>query len=366
MTPETTWQKISAYLSGDLTEAERVIFESWLKESEENRYLFRDAKKIWDSSGIKLQIPDAATEAELVRFYDRAERENAPGRIIPLFLRENWWQIAASIIVVLMGAYILWPFRSIHPPRQEEIAYHAGNEVLTVYLPDSTRVWLNRNSSLSYSKDFNASRKVKLQGEGYFQVRKDASRPFEVSTRTTAAVVLGTSFNVKEEDSLTTLTVADGKVRFSSIEAEGIQPVVVTRNEQATFSGDTKSLRKSSNRNRHFASWRKHYNPIYEREKKYSAYYLATRYSWRKNAINQSVIDGRIVNRSSLATYTDIVLTVTYSRSGGPRHTTEVVIRQPVKPGQTIDYRRRLLDIFTDTSFLHVQVKSAEIADDEY
>ncbi|HEY9047235.1 MAG TPA: FecR domain-containing protein [Ohtaekwangia sp.] len=365
MTTDTYWQKISAYLSGDLSEAERISFESWLQESDENRHLFGEAKKIWDSSGIKRQLKVVDTEAELARLYTRIEREKR--NIVSLFFQGAGWKIAASILVLIIATYILWPSRHIYQAKTDEVILTAGEQVLTVYLPDSSRVWLNRHSRISYPKNFNtATRNVTLDGEGYFLVKRNASKPFTVATRSTATVVLGTSFNVKEEDSLTTLTVAEGKVRFSSAETEANNAVQVTPNEQATYSTRKKAVDKSPNRNTHFAAWRKRHNPMYDHEQKYSASYLSTRYTWRKNPINQSVIDGRITNKASLATYRNIVLAVTYSRSGGPRHTTELVIGEKVKPGQTIDYRRRLLDIFTDTSYLHVQVKSAEITDDEY
>ena len=65
-------------------------------------------------------------------------------------------------------------------------------------LADGTEVWMNADSKLEFPEHFTGSqRKVKLQGEAYFQVAKDASHPFIVETEYFNTTVLGTTFNVK-------------------------------------------------------------------------------------------------------------------------------------------------------------------------
>lgn len=71
-------------------------------------------------------------------------------------------------------------------------------EQTKVRLPDGTEVALNAESSLRYPINFlpGAKRRVHLVGEGYFQVSKDASRPFIVETDGQRVEVLGTHFNI--------------------------------------------------------------------------------------------------------------------------------------------------------------------------
>lgn len=353
------WEKISAYLSGDLSQDERNAFESWLRDSDSNRYLFQEARLIWESSQLKLQLKDPATEEELLKFFTRIKSVQQPGaRIIPLFKNSALLKIAASLAFVAVATYFYWTLR-----QDSETVIASGDEVLTLYLPDSSRVWLNTNSSLSYTNDFtNEKRTVTLKGEGYFQVKRDTALAFEVITPATTATVLGTSFNVKEVDSITTLTVAEGKVRFADRDAEaGEKDILLTPRDQATFHHNKKTMNKSRSRDMKFAAWRKYKNPLYEKEVQNSTLYLSTKYTWRKNQINQSVIEGTIHNTALLATYKDIVLYVTYSQPGGNQKTSRLVIGEAVEPGQTIDYRRRLLDIFTDTNVLRVKIESAEV-----
>lgn len=356
------WERISAYLSGDLSQDERSAFESWLQDSDSNRLLFREARLVWESSQLKLQLKNPATEEELLKLLARIRSEQQPGgRIVSLFKNSVLLKIAASVTLVTIAAYFYWTLRD------SETVITSGDQVLTLYLPDSSRVWLNTNSSLSYTEDFTKeNRAVSLKGEAYFQVKRDTAHTFEVMTPATTAVVLGTSFNVKDADSATTVTVAEGKVRFAERDVDNQENIVLTPREQATFHHSKKTMEKSRSRDMKFAAWRKYKNAQYENEVKNSALYLATQYRWRKNQINQSVIEGTIRNSASLAVYKDIVLYVTYSQPGGPQKTSRLVIGEVVKPGQAIHYRRRLLDIFTDTNVLHVKVESAEVENGDY
>ena len=64
-------------------------------------------------------------------------------------------------------------------------------------LADGTQVWLNAESKLKYPVVFGSEeRVVELEGEGFFKVSKDASRPFRVKTKSQVVEVLGTEFNV--------------------------------------------------------------------------------------------------------------------------------------------------------------------------
>lgn len=71
----------------------------------------------------------------------------------------------------------------------------AGQYHLT--LADGTEVWLNAQSSIRFPPDFHgATRTVEVSGEAYFQVAKDARRPFIVKAGDLTIQALGTQFNV--------------------------------------------------------------------------------------------------------------------------------------------------------------------------
>ncbi|GHE48645.1 FecR family protein [Sphingobacterium griseoflavum] len=93
-------------------------------------------------------------------------------------------------------------------------------QTYVLILPDKTKVRLNAASSLTYSASLNKGmqRKVSLRGEAYFEVEKDAKRPFVVQTGKQTVHVLGTHFNIngyEEEDAIAT-TLVEGSVKVLS------------------------------------------------------------------------------------------------------------------------------------------------------
>ena len=96
------------------------------------------------------------------------------------------------------------------------LATSAGSTI-EVTLYDGTRVWLNASSELEYPAAFTGSvREVTLRGEGYFEVAKDARRPFVVRTPSARVEVLGTSFNVLAPSAgKCVTTLVEGRVRLA-------------------------------------------------------------------------------------------------------------------------------------------------------
>ncbi|SDF40165.1 FecR family protein [Mucilaginibacter pineti] len=86
-----------------------------------------------------------------------------------------------------------------------------------VILPDGTRVWLNAASSLKFPTAFVGNqRNVELNGEAYFEVAKNAAKPFNVKVNAMNVKVLGTHFNImayNDEDAMKT-TLLEGSVQL--------------------------------------------------------------------------------------------------------------------------------------------------------
>jgi ferric-dicitrate binding protein FerR (iron transport regulator) len=87
-----------------------------------------------------------------------------------------------------------------------------------VTLADGTEVWMNADSRLEFPKQFTGSqRRVKLKGEAYFQVAKNASKPFIVETDFFNTTVLGTTFNLKAYSAKdANIVLVEGSVRVNA------------------------------------------------------------------------------------------------------------------------------------------------------
>ncbi|MEM6362068.1 MAG: FecR domain-containing protein [Bacteroidota bacterium] len=164
------------------------------------------------------------------------------------------WRVAASIAVILglgIGAYQVME----HEPVEVEYAHYVTkrNQRASVTLPEGTEVKLNAGSSLSFPNQFaKDKREVTLIGEAFFDVTKDASRPFVISSGEITTTVLGTSFNVRSyPEENTDVTVIEGKVK---VESE-VDCKVLNPGEQALFSLDDKTLMKEKVDVQLYAGW---------------------------------------------------------------------------------------------------------------
>jgi ferric-dicitrate binding protein FerR (iron transport regulator) len=112
-------------------------------------------------------------------------------------------------------------------------------------LPDGTKVWLNAASSLKYPAAFAGNeRRVELNGEAYFEVSKDPSKPFFVKTASQTVAVLGTHFNINgyADESATKTTLLEGSVKVTG---DNGQSVKIKPGEQAINYANAISIKEN-------------------------------------------------------------------------------------------------------------------------
>ena len=125
-------------------------------------------------------------------------------------------------------------------------------------LPDGTKVWLNTASSIHYPMVFTGhERTVSLNGEAYFEVAHDASKPFKVEANGSTIQVLGTHFNVSayaEEQQVTT-TLVEGAVNVSKND----KTVMLKPGQQAVVDGVTGTIQQSTANVLSVVAWKNGY-----------------------------------------------------------------------------------------------------------
>ena len=122
-------------------------------------------------------------------------------------------------------------------------------------LSDGTRVWLNSETSIQYPVAFGAKeRRVFVQGEAYFEVAKDAKKPFTVQFMSSSVTVLGTSFNIRAypEEKRSQTTLAEGSVRIYSPGSS----MLLKPGEQAEVSALSGEMVKQEVEVKKFTSWK--------------------------------------------------------------------------------------------------------------
>ena len=177
----------------EASEEEVRQVDEWMSSSTDNRLYFEDFQKIWEDSR-NLAIRSALNEEEAwTRF-----RQRVASPIIPIPRRTGlpWLRIAAVLFVLAAASWLFYTYSSNKPAQR--FSLRSGNDTRIDTLSDGTIVTLNRNSTLTTQKDLGGNaRTVELEGEAFFLVAPDKSRPFTVHTKNATIDVLGTSFNVR-------------------------------------------------------------------------------------------------------------------------------------------------------------------------
>lgn len=181
-------------------------------------------KPFWDTSireNASLEKPNPELREKILVSIQFEENKAIERKIKLLNFR---LQIAALLIVGLIVSSLFIFRLAFHNPSLGQL-----QTVSTPYgaktnfkLPDGSSVWLNSGSTLSFQSHFGTNRLVNLNGEAFFDVKKN-SKPFIVLTKSGAVEVKGTIFNVKAysgENFQTTLVRGAVKVKENNSNRE--------------------------------------------------------------------------------------------------------------------------------------------------
>ncbi len=199
---------IVKYLLEELTPEEFQALLEWQKQSDENASLFSSLTHFRiHQQYVKYSDPEKVVEA-LLKANQRITRKRPSARL------SRAGKCAAIFLLVCAMSYAGWQYFT---KTDDYISIVVGEKesMKKLSLADGTVLWLNSGSALRVPESFTAhKRKAFLDGEAYFDVKKDSLHPFLLQTEMLDIKVLGTSFNVKtdrEKGELSTVLVS-GKV----------------------------------------------------------------------------------------------------------------------------------------------------------
>lgn len=223
---------ISKFLAGECTAEELAQLRDWMKlNPEEARELF-GMEKLYDDMKAQSMPMEKVLLAEQ-RLAEKIQERQTEQRHIQII---RMWRRAAAIAVVCVLTGLAWMYlqHSAFFKPDMVVAMASAERDTTVTLPDGTKVWLNKSSSIQYPKGFEGDeRKVVLDGEGYFEVTKNPHKPFIVESDVMSVKVLGTIFNFKVDKAqqIASVSLLQGEVRVAGNHNEGM--MVLTPGQKA-------------------------------------------------------------------------------------------------------------------------------------
>lgn len=186
---------LGRFLSGEQTRDDVAAVNGWAKASQANADELFGMERIDDDLMSRHMGSERIADAERRLFALIGEQEK-PRR------RRVWLRYAASFVGIMIVVAAGWAGVSAWQRHAEAmqmaVAQAPADKNLSLALSDGTRVWLRKGSSLRYPKDFadRDKREVTLDGEGYFEVRKNQHQPFVVKSGSLDVTVLGTVFDM--------------------------------------------------------------------------------------------------------------------------------------------------------------------------
>ena len=224
-----------------------AFWEAWIEAHPERAAEVEDAILLIEALDGEEPAEQPAEERVWQRVQQSVDQTRRPARTIrrsPVS-----YGIAASVALLLLASIAFWFTQRPATPltvvslESPTVITNATPLPQTVLLPDSSSVVLYPNSTLSHPIHFAADqRNVRLTGRGFFEVRKDPTRPFVVRAERVVSTVLGTSFLVSdfEDQPISTVQVKTGLVSVASAKATGNasrpDPVVLHPYQQAALS----------------------------------------------------------------------------------------------------------------------------------
>lgn len=223
---------IANYLTEGLDKNALDELKTWIAASAENQQYFIRQREIWFSAvsreAASVYDKDKAFENFRNRVESQKEIQSTSRRGFSL---SALWRYAAVVaIIIAVGCISYWQGEVNVKDTFADISVEVPLGSKTkLYLPDGTLVWLNAGSRMTYSQGFGVdNRKVELEGEGYFEVKRNEKIPFFVKTKDLQLQVLGTKFNFRDypEDHEVVVSLLEGKVGLNNLLREEKEAVL--------------------------------------------------------------------------------------------------------------------------------------------
>lgn len=252
------WNDMAKYLAGEMDDLEQKWFMEQVEADDSLKTQLEEMKSTWMNFDSNPSSKFRDTGKAWNNLKDSLEKDgllNDSGKRINTFFLRPVVRIAASILLVVgLGIPAVY-FTIINDSSNTGNMVHASTDgVSTLDLPDGSRVFMNKGAVISYPETFREDRILKLRGEAFFEVMSDPQKPFRVNSGKIMVSVIGTSFNVKQDDHnpVVEVFVETGKVQVSGTETDDLLTLVP--GTVGYSNGETMSQDNQENQN--YLSWK--------------------------------------------------------------------------------------------------------------
>lgn len=226
-------ETLTRYLTSQCSDSELADINQWISESPDNARTLFELEHI---SALAQAASDdslftSRKEKSLARINRRIAAYNIDAAPTPR-RRHTWlWSSAAAMVACVLAVAAFLTIRTGTPT----VTVAAAESPVVTTLPDGSKIWINRHSSIEYPEQFAHNRAVKLKGEAYFEVAHDSRHPFTVDGEYLDITVLGTKFTFRSSagEAFSFVSLVEGSVKVKETEGEGC--VVLKPGQKANY-----------------------------------------------------------------------------------------------------------------------------------
>jgi len=255
------YEIIASYKQGELSEQQEKELFVWKNEKADHGVFFAQTEQAWIESRETVEFPEFNT----LKAWERVKIQTVLKQIPTPPQEDSIWKqfnaapfmrAAAAIAVLIVVSWVMSRVL-FSKPVYTDLAVSGG--VKEYLLPDSSKVWLHDTTTLRYSSEFGKEdRMVYLDGEAFFEVRKNPAKPFTVLSYRSRVIVKGTSFLVrsKKHESKDIVEVEEGRVAVLEKYSRSGEELILTKGMCGTidvYGGLVKSPYIKEN----IAAWRR-------------------------------------------------------------------------------------------------------------
>jgi ferric-dicitrate binding protein FerR (iron transport regulator) len=226
---EISLELLTKYFAGECTGGDKELIHSWILADKKNERLIFSLKKLWDVAGFENVNIDTNAAWENVCEKIDSDFEIKHKISFPFVKTITFLPVlqriaaVAAVLLIIIGGYVSLQKTGIFSKQKNLITVWNERKTLAgeksvINFSDGTKITLNGNSKLRYSNNASyKNREVYLEGEAFFEVARDTSKPFIVHCKNISTTVLGTKFNISaySTEKEIAISLVEGKVNVS-------------------------------------------------------------------------------------------------------------------------------------------------------
>ena len=245
-----------------ISEEEEKSLLDWINRSSHNKKVYKQLSETIRTRYEEPKYVNASGMRERI-LAEGYRMRSIPVRKVKLPAWRSVWRVAVVLVFGMSISYF-WLARKeqpvLKPPEPVIVVKDNPPGIKSrIILSDSSIVWLNADSKLTYQKGFSDSiRFMELEGEAFFEVHKDANRPFVVRTGNISTRALGTSFNIRHfyNESETKVSLLTGLVGIEAETEDSLQTFLLKPYQQLNVAKNLSKITTTSLDGNSVSAWK--------------------------------------------------------------------------------------------------------------